>query len=316
MDVGSPLYILIRWLGYLGVAAAVGAVAFRLLIVPRVEHVLPAGSAEAERALDGARRVMFGGAVLLVLAHGAKLFAQRAVVETLGPVPLATIVFRTLWGRAWLLGAVGAATLLAAAAARGARRRWLVAAAALATVALSLALSGHAGGAPEHAPVLVLADALHVLAMGCWLGTLFVLVAAATPLVMGSASAERVPTVAALINAFSPFALASGSVILLTGVLAAWAHLPSFGSLLTSDYGRVLLLKLGVLAVLAFVGAFNWLVMRPRLADDASVAAIRRSALVELVLAAIVLGVAAVLVGTSPPEMMSSSAGLTLVLGG
>jgi putative copper export protein len=86
-------------------------------------------------------------------------------------------------------------------------------------------------------------------------------------------------------------------------LLAAWIHLGDLTMLWSSAYGRVLLLKLGVLAVLGATAAFNWRRVKPRLLDPEGVAILRRSAPLELALAVAVLLVTAVLVATpiEPP---------------
>jgi putative copper export protein len=70
---------------------------------------------------------------------------------------------------------------------------------------------------------------------------------------------------------------------------------------LHSGYGRLLLIKLSLIVLLAAFGAVNWRVLRPALSDGIALQRLRRSATVELVIGAAVLAVTAVLVATSPP---------------
>lgn len=137
-----------------------------------------------------------------------------------------------------------------------------------------------------------------MLGAGGWLGSLLVLTTVGVPLALATAPAERGPLVADLVNAFSPTALAFAGLTAVTGVFAAWLHLGSIPQLWQSDYGRLLLLKLGVLALVAGTGAYNWRRVRPALGDEVGGQRIRRSSTFELGVGLVVLLVTAVLVAT------------------
>jgi putative copper export protein len=66
-------------------------------------------------------------------------------------------------------------------------------------------------------------------------------------------------------------------------------------------YGRVLLAKLALVAVVLGAGAFNWKRQTPRMHAAEGVAAMRRSARRELALGALVFLLTAVLVATPLP---------------
>ena len=154
---------------------------------------------------------------------------------------------------------------------------------------------------PQLGALAILADALHVLAAGGWIGGLLVLVAAGVPAAMRLEREERGPAVAALVNAFSPTALAFAGALTLTGLFAAWLHMGSIPALWASGYGRTLLVKLGVLSGVFATGAYNWLKVKPALGDELGATRLCRSARVEIAIGALVLLVTAVLVATAPP---------------
>src|SRR5690348_10961812 len=106
-----------------------------------------------------------------------------------------------------------------------------------------------------------------------------------------------------MVNAFSPLALASAGVLVFSGVVAARVHVGSWAAFTSTTYGRTLLIKLAVVALLVLVGAFNWRRVRPALAtsDARAPERFRRSATLEVVLAALVLAVTAVLVALPTP---------------
>jgi putative copper export protein len=108
--------------------------------------------------------------------------------------------------------------------------------------------------------------------------------------------------VASLINVFSPMALVCGVVVVSTGLIAALIHLPRLNALWTTSYGSALYRKLVFVALLFLVGAWNWKRTRSRLARDGGLAPVRRVATLEVVLAAVVLGLTAILVALEIPD--------------
>ncbi len=67
------------------------------------------------------------------------------------------------------------------------------------------------------------------------------------------------------VASFSPVALMSAGTLVSTGLFATWLHVGSLGGLFGSTYGRVLLLKAGLVDVVAALGAHNWKRVTPRL---------------------------------------------------
>lgn len=307
-DSASPLYVAVRWLTFAGLLGVIGVVAFRLFVLSPLERtrsladeamVLGPASARAVRVGLVAVGVL---TVALVLRLYAQLYALRGPEEVLDAGRVGALLGGTTWGLGWWLqagGIVVAAVGFAMAGIRG-RVGWALAALGAAVLAFTPALSGHAAGAQEPVWIAVLADGLHVLGAGGWLGGLLVVITAGLPVAL------RQPTgggaaAAALINAFSPTALFFAGVVVATGVFSAWLHVGAVSALWTTGYGRTLLLKLGVLSIVFGTGAYNWLKVKPTLGDPAAAGRLRRSAAVELTVAVVVLAVTAVLVATPLP---------------
>jgi putative copper export protein/methionine-rich copper-binding protein CopC len=305
VEVGAPpvLPVLARWLHFLGLTLLIGAVAFRVLLLPRLPHGEAAVATMRRRAWRTApvAALILAGTALFRLWLQSVAFHGAADAWDAGLVWL--MLRETAWGRAWLLQlpallVLGQALLLA----RGGHERTALPPAVLATVALSMvpALSGHAAGAAAYPVLAVINDTLHVLAAGAWLGTLALVLVAALPALTrreGTADGD----VATLIHRFSPLALACAGLVLLTGVVNSAMHLGAPAQLVETDYGRALLAKVGVVGLLGVTGFYNWRVVRPRLGTPTATGRLRVSVAVELALAVAVLGLTALLTGLHRP---------------
>ena len=309
-DAGSPAFAAIRWVTFLAVFGIIGAVAFRYAVAGRMSRQgSAAGLAVLEPALGRAAALGLAAALLLIVIGFVRLYAQSVAMhgseDALDRGAVGSMVTGTVWGRAWLLqilGAIGAGSGFLAVL-RGRFGGWIVAALAVLFVALSVSLSGHAAASPRWLAPAVAADALHVIGAAGWLGSLFFVVFAGIAAARGLPDQHRGQAVAELVNAFSPTALVFAGLAAMTGVFAAWLHLEHVSALLTSDYGRTLLIKLAILSVVVGTGAYNWKRVRPALGNDGGTRRMQRSAGVELAVAALVLAVTSVLVATSPPSM-------------
>lgn len=158
---------------------------------------------------------------------------------------------------------------------------------------------------------LSLVNPLHRLFGGFWIGTLFVLVLAGLGTVLrDERSRERRGAIAAdMVNGFSPMALASGGLLVLSGLVTAFRHLDPFSSLWTTPYGWTLIVKLCLVAGVFALGAWNWRRQRPQLGSEGAAVAIRRSSRAELVLATCVLVATAILVSLPSPQDMKRRSG-------
>lgn len=312
-DSQSPLYAAVRWLTFVGLLGVIGVVAFRLFVLSGLERGadLPTGTALRAETSTRAVRLGFGAVGLLLVALVLRLYAQlyalHGTPRIIDTDRVGSLLAGTTWGLGWLLQAGGLlVTTLGFALTRSrARVGWALAALGAAVLAFTPALSGHAAGVQDVGWLAILADGLHVLGAGGWLGTLLVVVAAALPAALRQPAGRGAAT-AALINAFSPTALFFAGVVVSTGVFSAWLHVGAVSGLWTTAYGRTLLLKLGVASLVFATGAYNWLKVRPALERESAGGRIRRSAAIELVIALAVLAVTAVLVATPPPGELST----------
>lgn len=301
--VESPAFVAARWITFVAMLSVIGAVAFRFLVVAPVRVRNPMLDEVLGIASSNAARVARGAAVFLLLAAGVRLLLQ---LEALGGVDgevARVLLAGTTWGWAWFLqvGAALVAMLGGHLAIRGRPAGWALAAGASVGLALSASLSGHAAAA-DPAVLAVMADALHVLAVAGWLGALLVLVVAGIPAVaLDGPQSGRFSGIAAMVTAFSPRALALAGIVVATGAVGMLLHVGSLTALVNTGYGRMLLVKLGLFGLVLAAGAWNWKRVRPALDRGAPPSRLRRSAALELLLAAAVLLATAVLVALPTP---------------
>ncbi len=297
----------VGWFFFLGLVLVLGTVGLRWLIIPRSKD-LP----DPDRHTRTTARV--GLIAALGLAPALLALLNRQVNEFRFPgdpwLGAARTILGTSWGDAWWLAIAGLGIVIAgfalASSGRigGAYRRlaWSLATLALLPVAFFPGRTGHANAADAQLLHLSL-DALHVITAGLWIGGLGVILILAWRDGGPDSGSDREgasTTLAALIPAFSPVAMASVAILFASGAWAAWRELDSISALLGTGYGRLLSAKVLVVAGVLMLGAINWKRLSPGLGSREGDRAMTRSATVEFVLANLVLIITAILVRTSP----------------
>jgi copper transport protein len=156
--------------------------------------------------------------------------------------------------------------------------------------------------------VLVVSDTAHVLCMSVWLGGLVLLLAAVPAATRVLSAQERTPLLAGVVGRFSRMALIAVALLALTGVIHSLSLVASFGALVDTAYGRLVLAKIALLSALVALGAYNQRRSLPRLRRLAAggeepgraAALLHRAVAMEVVFILVVLGVTSVLVATTP----------------
>ena len=293
-------FVATRFATFVGLLLLIGTAAFKFGVLDRVSLDTRTQLAAHARLT----RVAALGAVVLLVAAAARLQLQRELLSDPSHlVHLRNLATHSGWGRAWLLQ-VAAALVIAAAAwsgRRGSRAAWIVAALASVAAALSATLSGHAVASTTARELGITADVIHILGASGWLGGLACLLIVGLP---ATAHAEegRWQGLASLVNAFSPMALACAGLVLVTGIGTAALRLGALTPLWTSAYGQMLLIKIGLLIIVAGAGAYNWLRVKPTLGTSESAARLRTSATMELAVGVAVIAATAVLVALPTPS--------------
>ncbi|MGW1503824.1 copper resistance CopC/CopD family protein [Streptomyces mirabilis] len=236
--VAGTLYDAARYLAYGGLALLIGAATF----------VLVCGFPGPVRRLLFSGWWILGGSTVALLLLRGPYERGSGPGDAIDP----SVLNETLTSRPGL--ALLARLVLLAAAVfypvrEQTRGRLVLALGGLLTVSLAVtwAVAEHASAGIQ-VPVAMVSSVLHLLSMAVWLGGLAALLTALYR------SAEPLP--AAVVNRFSRLALASVTVLVVTGVYQSWRGLGSWDALTSTSYGRLLLAKLvAVLVLLAGAGA-------------------------------------------------------------
>ena len=249
----------------------------------------------------GTGAMLLAGCGWVLAAIGLVLLAdaqRRNAGSSLDALLRSPVGHALIW-RGAAIGAAGAALLVALCAPR-IRRLALAAAgiAALAAVIVHVA-NGHAGASRWPSGITVTVQAVHFAVAGAWIGGLAALLIG----IRGAPSAEK----AAAVRRFSIVAGVGLGVIVVTGTVRAISELRGWDELVTTGYGRAVLAKVALVAMIAAVAAGNRRSGARPAASDLS--PLRRGARVELTLAAAALAVAALL-GTLAPPLAGGSAAL------
>jgi copper transport protein len=293
---------LARTFSFVGLLLLIGAISFRMLILPRAREI----NSEIKSRMGGRAAVL--GLIVSVLVIVSALARISLESEMMNAMPgmqtmsMTDMAMHTRWGFALRLelGAAFVALVSFALAARGLRMAWAVASISAIVLAVTPALAGHAAASPRLTSVMIASDFLHVLGASGWLGSLFAVMVIGVPLAFALDDVERWSSVASLVNSFSPIALASAAVVVVSGLIASWVHLEHLSALWTTAYGQVLLVKLFLVAITLTIGAYNFRRVQPQLVNEVGSARLRRSAALELSVGFLILLATGFLTGISP----------------
>jgi len=249
-----PFYITCTVIDVLAVVAVLGLLACWLGVLPQMP--VP--------AIDAAMSRLIGMAIALLTVSSFGILGARSLeldggqwVALLPTLPLALKV--THFGHVWLLRLPALCLLWFGWKKIGRRRRrawpaWVMIAAA-AAIALARSETGHAADHGDFT-LAVWVDWVHLVAGSVWVGSLFGMSLVVFPRLLSEA--QRPPLRAAEIfqrlSALSGLALGA---VLVSGAYTAWHELQSWSSLWTSQYGRILTVKLLLVAGMIALGARN-----------------------------------------------------------
>ena len=292
---------LTRGVHFAATLVASGTVGFGVLVAEPAMGASSVGYAKLRRPLAALTwfalaSVLLSGAVWLVLL--ASDILGVSLVEAALHGGAWTVLVDTRFGQVWcarllIALALGLLVLLWPSA------RWWQLGVAAALLA-PLAALGHAGATPGRTGDVHLAsDAVHLLAAGTWLGGL-----PALALTLWQAGRETNDTrkmfVVQAVRRFSLLAVFSVGALLASGIVNTWNLIHGPRDLVTTDYGRLLTIKIGLFVAMTGIAAVNRFYLTPRLPSASAMCALTRTTVAEIALGLGVLLLVGTL-GATPP---------------
>jgi copper transport protein len=237
----------VKWIEALALLLLVGQVLVSRLSVrePRIEWVKP-GFRAASVALSAGLVVVWAQATVGSGGHSPSAYLAYFGAGLSGAALLARLALEAL-------------TLVAVI------RGWRSLPFFLGGSVVMLAAAGHAAGV-RPAWLGIGLDAVHLLAAGLWAGGIGALAMLRPPGGWRSSEARR------LLGRFTPVALAAFGATVVAGGLEAIEQLGSFQALFGTDYGRVLIAKMALVACMLPLSLMAWRLGRPRVRIEASIA--------------------------------------------
>jgi copper transport protein len=262
-----PGAVAARWLRLCLLAGLLGGLAVAGLVLGGVStaRISPPhpSTTDLSAAVDAAR---------------ARLLTFAAACATLGAVDAAgglarklgvdgPVLFAARWGQlalartAVLCALAGCVFLLrrlvfASGSRVRARVLWGCTAALILTTVTIEALGSHAAALGSARTVAVVSDAVHILTACLWLGAVAALVVVVWPSGPDAAHA-RLDVLKACRRPFTRLALLSFGLVIATGLYNAGRQVGSADALITTPYGRALLVKILILLVVVGLGLRN-----------------------------------------------------------
>lgn len=293
-------YVLARCVDYFGMTLFTGGLFFFAFLWPS-----GADQGRARKVVGLGWLLGLAGTVAGLGLQGAWAAGRPAV--DLFDWDLLGQVLDTRFGRVWfaktllwLLAGVVLADLLQRGRIAAKSTAWRVGAGVVTLGLLrTTGLTGHAVESTR--PLLTqLADLVHLAGICAWIGGLAVLL-------FGVLSRRDPGELAAVVPRYSRLAMVSVLAVIVAGVVLAWQTVGDWGRLSTTDYGRTLVVKLLVLAVVLVIaqGSKSWVARRLDFAvvlrgDAATVRPFVYSVAAETALVIVVLLAASLLVTASP----------------
>lgn len=309
--IGGPL-VVIRAVHFAAAAITAGTLIFRAAVAkPALGSEQAIAKLFRRQTLGvawiGLTITMASGLIWLLLQ--AVTMSGRSFDEAMTSDVLLTVLNQTQFGLVFEIRIVLTIILAACLAYdRLAQADWCALAAALGLIA-AIAWTGHAGatlGAMGNLHLMV--DVLHLVAAAAWIGGL-VSLALLLAAVRNIRAAAWVPLARNATERFSMLGIISVTTLMVTGIVNAWILVGSFHALVMSEYGRLLMLKIVVFAIMLVFAAANRLWLTPRLgissANEASLEALRqltRNSIIEIALGITIFAIVGML-GTLHPAI-------------
>jgi len=298
---------LARWVEMLSTTALIGLLTASIVFRRRQLSHLP----QPSYVFPWLAALLIGGSVAL-LARMHQVAPEESLWAGIGML-MSTIVGAILAAKIALI--IGLAAVLVAYWCVSAGRRWLwsVALILLVLLLISDTLVSHSAATAEWRGLAIGAQLVHLVGVALWVGGLGYF----ATLFWWSVFRERSVTseLAWAMPTFSLLAVGAVGLLTVSGLYLTQLHLASVEQLLSTPYGRTLLAKLGVVALMVGLGGYHQCIVQRRIlaslpqlegSTDLASQRVKRTLRMEATLGVLALLLAAFLGTTSPPFDPSS----------
>ncbi|MAT95556.1 MAG: hypothetical protein CL608_00190 [Anaerolineaceae bacterium] len=264
--------VILRWLNYSLMALVIGAVVVVQFVLPRAQRrtVLTDSYLPARRHI--LKLAFYAALGSLVVGVGLYLYQLSRLLANLAAEAtwLGTgweLLVDSRWGWLWLGRQATFAALAVLFGKMQQRSNWEIVAVVLVVgTAVLQALTSHAAAVTDLSSLALLADALHVLAMGAWLGGVVSLLIG-----IPAVAAQALPEQARQLRkeawrVFGPVAAVSVGLLVFSGLVSAGFQVATPDAMLTSFYGQSLLTKIGLMLLMGLFGLINSASLHSRIA--------------------------------------------------
>lgn len=227
------------------------------------------------------RRFSLPALLVLLLANIGVLVGQALNINTasaLSPTVIASLATSGRFGTFWSMReiVIGVALLLSLYTLLFKRRPtsidkvlpWINLLLGLALL-IAISMSSHAAAVSKNLVLFAVPiDWLHLLAASVWIGGMMTIATTYLPVLSRTSLAERTRSLITTLPYYSPWALGAVALMAVTGPFNATFHLTSFAQLITTAYGRALIIKIVLVGALLLTSAIHVILLRPRLKKE------------------------------------------------
>jgi putative copper resistance protein D len=258
---------LVDLFGFLSVVLRAGTLVFQSVLLGGVMFVLWVARSSSQASQESIDRVQTSSWKLLRISAIALAVAQLLYLYVNSAVLMATaeIGFDGVVGANFFISGciVLVAALLTTIVASGNKSvaKWALPVLALVIMGASV-MTNHAASRMEGRAYLIALSCIHELATGFWIGGL-------PFLVLGLFRAKDLTTQWYVTERFSRMALFSVGALALSGLLLSIQYIGSWGAVLGTAYGAMVVAKATMLGALLLLGGVNFLLIRNTSKDNA-----------------------------------------------
>jgi copper resistance protein D len=301
----------------LALTTCIGALSCRIWVLQTVSN--GRDKREERRLLASVWKLIGFSAAMLVLSSSIILSTRSTEMSGLPFADSSTVIprvlFNTHYGHVWLIRVAAVAVLCAVWLIGGrdlySRRYSMYMLIVAAAMAATRSASGHAADAGDFS-LPEISDWLHLMSASIWGGGLITLSLAVFPEVLRR-SGERRELIAEIALRFSRLAAIALFTIVITAAYNGWFEVGSVKALFETAYGKIIMVKIGLLVVLVILAASNRYISIPHITglsltredNNGAISWLIRRVRAETVLIAALLVCTALLLHNMPAKNLS-----------